>query len=936
MGRYIVGIDLGTTNSAVTYVDLEATQEGAQPRSNIKILKIPQFSAPGEISNLEILPSFLYLPGEHELPKGSMNLPWDSKLDNIAGTFARDQGVRVPKRMVASAKSWLCHARVDREAPILPWGSDETVNKVSPITAISSYLTHIREAWNHRVERLEEDLLENQTVIITVPASFDEVARDLTVKAASMAGLKNITLIEEPLAAFYSWLSLHEKQWEEFITPGELILVCDVGGGTTDFTLITLKNKDGNPVFERIAVGDHLILGGDNMDLALARRSEARLKGSRTAPMNMDRWQALCHQCRMAKEEILSGTADSKIITLVGGGRKLIADTVSTTLSKEELEETVLEGFFPTVDPEDPLAEMPRQGMTEFGLPYAQDPAITRHLIRFLEQHAEDIANALEGHDIKPELVLYNGAALKPLIIQNRISHAIERRFSGKEALPVTRVLVNAELDLAVALGASYYGLVKKGLGVRVDSGSARAFYLQVHLEGDEEKRTAAGTNEKRLAICLVERGMPEGTTNELSDRKFSVLANQPVTFNLYSSSFRAGDAVGDVIAVDDSITPLPPLHTVIKFGKKALERSLPVQIEAHYTEVGTLALSCRSMASPHRWKFQFQLREQARNISVTDEEVLEQQLIDQVVHTLREAFTRPSAATGPAGLVKIIGKMISLPKEKWPLGFIRVLADELQPLSTERKRGIDHESRWLNLTGFCLRPGFGDALDEHRVKTLWKIHHNGPMDTKNVQVRSEWWVLWRRVAGGLSSSEQRLLSQGLSSLLKPSKKGEKQKIAPQEHMEAWMCLANLERISVPDKIAWGNLLMETLKGKKVRHQYWWSLSRIGSREPLYGPVDLVIDARQAATWIQEIMKRDWPDPKPVGLALTQLARLTGDRKRDLDPTVVKEVIQWLSPHDWAIVPIQTLKEIRLMEETEKSLIFGESLPSGIRMRVES
>ena len=935
MGRYIVGIDLGTTNSAITYVDFDAIEEDGQPRDSIKILKIPQFTAPGEISNLDILPSFLYLPGEHELPKGPMDLPWDSKLTNIAGTFAREHGARVPKRMVSSAKSWLCHPRVDREAPILPWGSDETVNRVSPVTAISCYLAHIRDAWNHSVERIEEHLLENQTVIITVPASFDEVARDFTVKAASMAGLKNITLIEEPLAAFYSWLSLHEKEWEDFIAPGELVLVCDVGGGTTDFTLITLKNKDGNPVFERIAVGDHLILGGDNMDLALARRSEVRLKGPQKAPMKMERWQTLCHQCRAAKEEILSGTANSKTITLVGGGRKLIADTVTTTVSKEEVEETILEGFFPPVAPDDPLSETPRQGMTEFGLPYAQDPAITRHLIRFLEQHAKDIAHALEGHDIKPDLILFNGAALKPLNVQGRISDAIAKRFGGKEGLPPTRVLKNVELDLAVALGASYYGLVKKGRGVRVDSGSARAFFLQVHLDGKVEKQKASETPEKELAICLVERGMPEGTTNELSDRKFSVLANQPVTFNLYSSSFRSGDAIGDVIAVDDSITPLPPLQTVIKFGKKAKERSLPVQIEAHYTEMGTLALSCRSMASPHRWKFQFQLREKARNISVADEEVLDQRLIDQANHTVQQAFTKQSAAPGPPGLVKAIGKMISLPKEQWPLGFIRVLGDELQPLATERKRGIDHESRWLNLTGFCLRPGFGDALDEHRVKTLWKIHHDGPCHRKNAQVRSEWWVLWRRVAGGLSSSKQRLLAQDLSSLLKPSKKGKKPKPAPQEHLEAWMCLANLERISVADKIAWGNLLIKTLEGKKVRQQYWWSLSRIGSREPLYGPVDLVVDPRKVTNWIEKILKKDWPDPKPVGLALAQIARLTGDRKRDLDPAVVEQVVTWLTPHGWASPLIQTLKEVRPMEETEKSLIFGESLPSGIRMLVE-
>ena len=528
MGRYIVGIDLGTTNSAVTYVDLESIKEEAQPRSNIRIFKIPQVTAPGEISNLEIFPSFLYLPGEHELPKDSMNLPWDTKMVNVAGTFAREQGAKVPKRMVASAKSWLCHGRVDREAPILPWGSDETVNRVSPIAAISTYLRHIREAWNHHVERIEEDLLENQTVIITVPASFDEVARDLTVKAATMAGLRNITLIEEPLAAFYSWLSRHEKQWEEFIAPNELILVCDVGGGTTDFTLITLKNKDGNPVFERIAVGDHLILGGDNMDLALARRSENRLQGSRKAAMNMDRWQALCQQCRVAKEEILSGTTDSRVITLVGGGRRLIADTVSTTLTREELEETVLEGFFPMVNPDDPLRENPRQGMTEFGLPYAQDPAITRHLIRFLEQHADDVANALAGHSIKPELILFNGAALKPAIVQNRISEAIEKRFSGKEGLPETRVLANAELDLAVALGASYYGLVKKGRGVRVDSGSARAYYLQVHLEADPKNGSAAEEKEREWPSVSWNGECPKGQPTSCPTGSFPSLPTSP------------------------------------------------------------------------------------------------------------------------------------------------------------------------------------------------------------------------------------------------------------------------------------------------------------------------------------------------------------------------------------------------------------------------
>ena len=930
---YIIGIDLGTTNSAVTYIDLSLARDNSTP--HIETFEVPQLTAPGEVSKLKVLPSFLYLPGEHELNKDGLEVAWASDGKGFAGAFARDQGAKVPKRMVSSAKSWLCHGKVDRQAPILPWGADDQVERLSPVAVTSAYLRHIKDAWNHAKEGDEGLYLENQTVVITVPASFDEVARDLTVEAASQAGIENVTLLEEPLAAFYSWLNIHEEEWSRFVRLGELILVCDVGGGTTDFTLITLREKDGDHAFERIAVGDHLILGGDNMDLALAHLCEARLQGENKGRLNMDRWQSLCSQCRQAKEEILSNLSELETITLVGEGRRLIAGAVSTELSRDEVEEVILDGFFPLINPGESLSEKPRQGITEFGLPYAQDPAITGHLIRFLEQHKEDVAQILGRKTPKPDLILFNGAALKPPLIQERIREAVSKWFNEKKTA-LTRPLVNSEFDLAVASGASYYGLVRKGYGVRVNSGSARAYYLGVYLGANTPEKGSAHNFAPEMAICLVERGVAEGTKNEFTEKRFYVLANQPVRFYLYSSSFRTGDRVGDVVNVDNSLSPLPPLHTVIKFGKKAKGTSVPVKVEANYTEVGTLALWCRSVRSIHRWRFQFQLRETDQAMPVSDKEVFEGSLVDQALQDVRKAFSAEAGKRGPARLVKAIVATVDRPKERWPLSFIRQVGDELASLDSAKKRSLEHESRWLNLIGFCLRPGFGDALDEHRIRNLWKIFNDGPVHAKNVQVRSEWWVLWRRVAGGLSANQQRQVLQGISSLIRPKKGAKKTRLAPQEHMEIWMAVANMERISPSDKVTWGSLLLKSLPPEKGRSQYWWSLSRLGAREPLYGPIDLVAPPDEVTSWIESILSVRWRDPRPVGMALAQMARLTGDRKRDLKSTVVQRVIDWLTPYKWAGPHIELLKEVVPIAPHEESLIFGESLPSGIQLRIEN
>ena len=428
---------------------------------------------------------------------------------------------------------------------------------------------------------------------------------------------------------------------------------------------------------------------------------------------------------------------------------------------------------------------------------------------------------------------------------------------------------------------------------------------------------------------------MPEGTRNELHDKHFSVLANQPVRFHLYSSSYRSGDAVGDVIPVDETLTTLPPLHTVIKFGKKAKGGvSIPVRMDAHYTEMGTLALWCRSLKSPHRWRFQFQLRTMDQPMDVSDREVFEESLVNESVLRIKETFSGKAAKTPPASLIKGITKAVSAPKEKWPLEFIRRMADELMSLAPSKNLSIEHESRWFNLIGFCLRPGFGDALDEHRMEKLWKSFHEGPFHTKNAQVRSEWWVLWRRISGGLSASQQRQIFLSISSLVKPGKGGKKPNLAPQEEMELWMTLANLERLSKEDKAARGKQLLKNLHPKKSRPQEWWSLSRIGAREPLYGPIDRVISPGLVTTWINTILPQNWKNPRPVGMALSQMARLTGDRKRDLAPQDIQNIIDWLSPHEWATSHIRVLKEVVPLAHLEETQMFGESLPSGIHLRV--
>jgi molecular chaperone DnaK (HSP70) len=915
--RYIVGIDLGTTNSAVAYVDLRADDHPRQA----KIFSIPQLTGPGEIHHLPVLPSFLYIPGEYDIAKSAVVMPWQRPADHFAGTLARDHGAKVPARLVASAKSWMCHANADRRAKILPWGAGDEVAKVSPVQAAAAYLAHIRNAWN-QAHPDEDEALERQVVIVTVPASFDEVARELTLEAATAAGLANVILLEEPLAAFYSWLMTHERDWERWVKPGELILVCDVGGGTTDFTLIYLKAADSQLGFERLAVGDHLILGGDNVDLALARRIEGQFS-RRQLSLQGNRWKTLCHQCRQAKERILNGDSEAETITILGEGGRLIGGTLTATLRHQDVETTVLDGFFPIVSATGGSGSAKRKGITEFGLPYEQEPAVTRHLGWFLERHRTDVATHLHKDQPLPDLVLFNGGSLKPTVIQEQIRQAIAHWF-GKTVDDLPRVMDNPSPDLAVSLGAAYYGLVKIGSGVRVGSGSPRAYYLEV---------APGSAADQRRALCLVTRGLEEGSQTALEDHQFEVRANQPVAFNVYSSSYRSGDHLGDLIAIDDTLTALAPIQTIIQYGKKGAKSRIPVQLVASYTEVGTLALACQSLISNHRWKLHFQLRSGPSPTAVADQEVFDSDLIEAARALINQVFSNRNAGSQLEAVAKDLASLTDRPRQEWPLSFIRTLADELLRLEKVGRVAPQHEIRWLNLLGYCMRPGLADGADPMRMKAIWRLYARGPSFANQAQVNVEWWILWRRVAAGLTPGQQRQFVQELAPLLMPKKVGPR-KIPPQERLEMWMAAANMEHVQAKEKIRWGRALLAELKPKKSKPQHFWSLSRIGARELLYGSVDRVIPPAEVAAWIQTLLVTEWRDPKPVAAALAQLSRKTGDRTRDIDESLLNQVIDWmtrrLQQDKFLENHIRYLREVVPMAQQEESVIFGEDLPSGL------
>lgn len=934
--RYVIGIDLGTTNSALAYVRL--ADAGETPDRRIRFLEIPQQVAEGEVAPRSLLPSFLYLPGSYELAPGSPELPWDTERNDIVGEFAREQGALVPGRLVASAKSWLAHGGVDRTSPILPWGEGSVDQKVSPVEASARYLQHLRESWDALMARGEEEnALEHQMVVITVPASFDEIARELTVAAARQAGIPRFVLLEEPLAAFYAWISRHERTWQTRVKTGQIILVCDVGGGTSDFTMVAVREGGESLAFDRLAVGDHLILGGDNMDLALARSLEIRLLG-KPGKLDARRWHNLCHQCRKAKEILLRdrGREPAVDISLIGSGGRLIGDTLKTRLTREEVAQIVVDGFFPFTGLEDLPREERRTGLTEWGLPYVQDAAIPRHLAAFWQKYRDLLRKETNRDVVYPDFLLFNGGAFGSDAIRNRLLRVVESWFrTVAEPGYHLKELENPYPDLAVAVGAAYYGLVRVGEGVRVGSGSPRSYYVEVAAE------TPFADKEGPVAVCLVPRGSDEGFETSLKSPSFEVKTNQPVSFQLFSSSTRLGDRLGDIVVLsEEEVTRIPPVRTVLRYGRRAGARNLPVRLAVRLTAVGTLELWCESQQSPHRWQLQFDVRREVDSREAeSPEETLEQALIDEAWGRIRSVFDRdaPAARTAPEALVKSLEDTLGVGRQKWSLPLARKLADTLLETREGRSLSPQHEGRWLNLLGFCLRPGFGDPADEWRMNEAWKSYLQGMVFPNRASSRLEFWIYLRRVAGGLSAGRQLQVFQELSVPLLGVKKTPgrlkfPKRLNPQEETELWMTLASCERLAVEDKVALGRLLLEKIQ-KKTRPQDLWALSRLGARVPLYGPLNRVVGGKEAALWLHSLFSLGPSPREALGLTLVQLARFTGDRGRDVPEEDRNKVLAWLEE----TAQPEHLRELLMNRESvltrqDQDWMFGETLPAGLAL----
>ncbi len=603
--RFVIGIDLGTTNSALASAALGAIDDPHQ-LPGAALVDIPQVVNPGEVRDEPLLPSSLYLPGPVDFPAGSLALPWNPDPGYAVGVLAQKRGVENPSRLVSSAKSWLSHSGVDRTSAILPLNAPEGVRKISPVEASRRYLEHMRAAWNHKNA---EALFDEQEILITVPASFDTVARELTQRAAEEAGYKNLILIEEPQAAFYAWIERH-PDWRERVSVGDLILVVDIGGGTTDFTLIAVTESGGELQLERIAVGEHILLGGDNIDLALARFIEQQL-AEKHVKLDMLQLHALWQNCRVGKEKLLEdgSKAEEYPVTILGKGTGLVGGTIRAKLQRADIDRILTDGFFPLVSSEDMPQRARRMGLQELGLPYAADAAITRHLARFLRQHA----SAAQHGSVRrgpsglacPTHILFNGGVLRARLIRNRVLEVVNG-WLAKEGMPEVVALTGEDLMHAVARGAAYYGLARHGRGVRIRGGVARTYYVGI----ESAMPAVPGIPAPLKALSVAQFGMEEGSSAPIPGREFGLAVGQPAEFRFFSSSSRKDDAAGTMIEdLGEELEELAPMEVTLPAEGGNPGEVVPVTLESVITETGLLQLWCVAKDG-RRWKLEFNVRE--------------------------------------------------------------------------------------------------------------------------------------------------------------------------------------------------------------------------------------------------------------------------------------------------------------------------------------
>ncbi|ODW45599.1 Hsp70 family protein [Vibrio parahaemolyticus] len=928
--RFLVGIDLGTTNTVVAYCEITDNLE----QSEVSLFDIDQLIGPGEVVRKPLLPSFRYHPAVGQISPSDLTLPWDNEpvagdINNvIVGEWARELGAKVEGRQVSSAKSWLSHQAVDRNSDILPWAGAQDVDKVSPVIASASYLNHIRQAWNYRHP---SNKLEDQDVVVTVPASFDETARKLTLEAAELAGLKKIVLLEEPQAVCYDWYARHQQTAADELKGLPLILVCDVGGGTTDLSLIEAKFTHDDLALDRIGVGEHLMLGGDNLDLALAHLAESRFNQNKK--LTAASLTKLIQQTRKAKENLLSTSAPDEVkITMLGSGSKLLGGTKSIALSKQEVHQIALDGFFPLSD----FSEVPdkrRSAVVEFGLPYVADPAVSKHVAEFLTQHQQVSRAALGIEDDKqnaiPVGLLLNGGVFNSDLVTERVTTLL----SDWRGAPIT-VLDNPHPDWSVALGAVAFGKARRGAQLKIGGGAARSYFL--HLQ---EK------NKMGKALCLLAKGTEEGHEIRLSGRRFSLTLGEPVRFNLLTSTHDTltnNTAIQNGVMVDvdpDLFAPLPPYITTLEGEGAELQANqkerVEVQLACQLTEVGTLKMECVSAEDDSkRWELEFEVR----NKQTDDSEQVKlhpklnecKELIARLYSGNKKSAEGKEIKTLAKDLEKKLGK-----RDEWDFTTLRQLFDTFAQGRKRRRRSEQHEKNWLRLAGFALRPGFGDPTDSWRIEQVWGLYQQN-IQFKNHQGWTDWWVFWRRIAGGLSQEQQETILADIAKYLHPGamKNPQSAKAAQEMGYESMVRLsASLEHLEVEDKVLLATwFLSKAINRNQFEQAHWWAMGRLASRTPLYGSQHNVIPREQAEQWLPKLLEQNWLKEPMIAFAAVMICRKTGDRLFDISDDCREQVLTKLKqskvPESW----VSLVEEVKELSESESKRVFGDALPSGLTL----
>ncbi len=908
MARYTVGIDLGTTNCAIAFCEKE--------NGRVEQFHIPQEGSRAPLAPL-LLPSCLY---------------FDEEGNEVVGQLAKELGVKIPTRFVHSAKSWLSNPAAARKERILPEGD----GRISPVEATARYLDFMRLAWNKiKAKNSPYDELEEQEIILTIPASFDEVARKLTLEAATMAGLRTVTLLEEPQAAFYNWLLEHHKpksnpsdslypnnlknwnfgcvkapglndrkqphisnigsfpvvQSRELsrqpksdyssclgigIDNNSVILVCDIGGGTTDFSLIEMRETE----FMRMAVGNHLLLGGDNMDHALAYHVQAKIGQE----LDTSQWLTLIQEARNAKEILLNNSQTEVIIWLGKSGSHIVGGGIKTTLSYEEVEEVLLCGFFGLMPLDEATKLKKSSGIKAMGLPFESDPSITKHLAAFLSKCER-----------KPTAVLFNGGAIKPQIFQKRIIDSLEQWFGNK----VTKLPSNS-LDLAVCRGATYFGKARYGNGVRIQSGTPRSYYLKVR------------NQEEEMALTLLSRGAKEGTSY-ISDYTFSLLANEPVSFELFHSHTRLGDVVGSLLPIDqEQMLALPLLQTLLKYGKKT--GTTAVKLKITLSEIGTIELQLISETSDHKWLLEFSADQQ----KVRCEQTFDTHFLDEAKKKIQDTFT-VGIASDLKSLIAQLEKLLESPKAKWSPSILRAFFEPLLHQSDKREIAAHYEIRFWNLIGFFLRPGMGYPMDDHRIKEVWKIILADAKKVKSDPINIQKWICYRRIAAGLSKGQQ---SQLFNAIYPTLFQNRLDKYAYSEKLRA---LASFELVETIHKIKLGNALLKRIEINKAEAVDYWALGRLGARQLMHGSIANVVAKKVCEDWLRRLLKTPWQDKKQASFTLALLIRKTDSPSINVSEKVIKEAKEQL---DSERLPLIDQEHDLTIQEQE--CIFGESLPIGL------